>query len=72
MITRNPDLIIAAAPPGVGPQWLAEWRKFPSLQAVRSGGLLDFEDQALSRLGPSLVDATAALCAQIDLARSRR
>ena len=72
VITRNPDLIIAAAPPGVGPQWLAEWRKFPSLQAVRSGGLLDFEDQALSRLGPSLVDATAALCAQIDLARSRR
>jgi iron complex transport system substrate-binding protein len=72
VITRNPDLIIAAAPPGAGAQWLQTWRNFPSLKAVRSGNLLDFEDQALSRLGPSVVDATAGLCAQIAAARARR
>jgi iron complex transport system substrate-binding protein len=72
VITRDPQLIIAAAPPGEGPQWLAAWRKFPALKAVRSGHLLDFEDQALSRLGPSVVDATANLCAQIDGARVPR
>jgi ABC-type Fe3+-hydroxamate transport system substrate-binding protein len=71
VITRNPDLIIAAAPPGAGAPWLQAWRKFPSLKAVRSGNLIDFEDQALSRLGPSVLDATAGLCAQIDLARGR-
>jgi iron complex transport system substrate-binding protein len=71
VITRNPDLIIAAAPPGAGAQWLQAWRKFPSLQAVRSGNLLDFKDQALGRLGPSVVEATAALCAQIQVARDR-
>jgi iron complex transport system substrate-binding protein len=71
VITRNPDLIIAAAPPGEGAQWLQAWRNFPSLKAVRSGKLLDFQDQALSRLGPSVLDATAALCAQIEAARAR-
>jgi iron complex transport system substrate-binding protein len=72
VITRNPELIIAASPPGAGAQWLQAWRNFPSLKAVRSGNLLDFEDQALSRLGPSVLDATAALCAQIAAARARR
>jgi iron complex transport system substrate-binding protein len=72
VLTRDPDLIIAAAPPGAGAQWLAAWRKFPSLKAVRNGNLLDFADQALSRLGPSVLDATANLCAQIDAAPARR
>jgi iron complex transport system substrate-binding protein len=72
VIARNPDLIIAAAPPGAGGPWLQAWRQFPSLKAVRSGNLLDFQDQALSRLGPSVVDATAGLCAQIEVARGRQ
>jgi iron complex transport system substrate-binding protein len=71
VLTRNPELIIAAAPPGQGAQWLQAWRKFPSLKAVQSGNLLDFDDQALSRLGPSVLDATANLCARIDAARTR-
>src|SRR5205814_1969743 len=36
--------------------------RFAALTAVRSGRLVVFEDQALSRLGPSVVDATEALC----------
>jgi iron complex transport system substrate-binding protein len=72
VLTRDPDLIIAAAPPGDGVQWLAAWRKFPSLKAVRNGNLLDFADQALGRLGPSMLEATANLCRQIDAAPARR
>jgi iron complex transport system substrate-binding protein len=71
VLTRNPELIIAAGPPGQGARWLQAWRTFPSLKAVQSGNLLDFEDQALSRLGPSVLDATAKLCARIDAARTR-
>jgi iron complex transport system substrate-binding protein len=62
VIARNPDIIVAAAPPGEGASWLAEWRRFGSLAAVRNGRLVAFEDQALSRLGPSVVPATEALC----------
>ena len=62
VIARNPDIIVAAAPPGEGASWLAEWRRFGSLSAVRAGRLIAFEDQGLSRLGPSVVIATEALC----------
>jgi len=65
VIGRNPDIIIAAAPPGKGAAWLASWRRFPMLRAVRSGRLIDFEDQGLSGLGPGAIDATAKLCRKI-------
>jgi iron complex transport system substrate-binding protein len=62
VIARNPDIIVAAAPPAEGASWLAEWKRFGSLNAVRTGRLVAFEDQRLSRLGPSVVLATEALC----------
>lgn len=65
VLARNPDIIVAVAPPGRGASWLAEWRRFPSLRAVRTGRLMAFEDERLSGLGPSIVDATEALCGKI-------
>lgn len=65
VIGRDPDIIIAAAPPGEGAAWLADWKRFATLAAVRSGRLVVFEDQALSRLGPSVIDATEGLCRAI-------
>src|SRR2546429_124243 len=62
VIARDPDMIIAAAPPGEGAAWLADWKRFPTLAAVRSGRLGGVEDHALSRLGPSVIDASEALC----------
>jgi ABC-type Fe3+-hydroxamate transport system substrate-binding protein len=62
VIARNPDIIVAAAPPAEGASWLAEWKRFGSLEAVRSGRLVVFEDPRLVRLGPSVVPATEALC----------
>ena len=65
VIARNPDIIIAASPPGEGAAWVADWQRFPTLEAVRHRRVVAFEDQALSRLGPSLVDATQGLCRMI-------
>jgi iron complex transport system substrate-binding protein len=62
VVARNPDIIVAAAPPGAGPEWLADWRRFTTLRAVRNGNLITFEDPRLVRLGPSIVSATEALC----------
>jgi iron complex transport system substrate-binding protein len=65
VIARNPDIIIAAAPPGSGASWLAEWGRFPSIRAVRTGRLMSFEDPRLIGLGPGVIDATAAMCRKI-------
>jgi iron complex transport system substrate-binding protein len=62
VVARNPDIIVAAAPPGAGPEWLADWKRFTTLRAVRAGNLITFEDPRLVRLGPSIVDATESLC----------
>jgi iron complex transport system substrate-binding protein len=62
VVARNPDIIVAAAPPGAGPEWLADWKRFTTLRAVRTANLVTFEDQRLTRLGPSVVDATEELC----------
>jgi len=62
VIARDPDIIIAAAPPGEAAAWVADWQRLKSLSAVRHGRVIAFEDQALSRLGPSVLEATEALC----------
>jgi iron complex transport system substrate-binding protein len=65
VIARDPDIILAAAPPGEGAAWVADWQRFPSLGAVRDHRVVAFENQALSRLGPSVLDATEDLCRTI-------
>ncbi len=62
VIGRDPQIIVAVAPPGVAAEWLAEWKRFGTMRAVRDGKLLPFEDQRLSRLGPSALAGTEALC----------
>jgi iron complex transport system substrate-binding protein len=62
VVARNPDIIVAAAPPGAGLEWLTDWKRFTTLRAVRTGNLITFEDQRLTRLGPSVIAATEALC----------
>ncbi len=62
IVARDPDIIVAAAPPGAGSEWLADWKHFTTLRAVRNGNLITFEDPRLVRLGPSVVDATDVLC----------
>jgi iron complex transport system substrate-binding protein len=65
VIARNPDIILAAAPSGEGASWVADWQRFPGLAAVRNHRVVAFENQALSRLGPSVLDATEELCRTI-------
>jgi iron complex transport system substrate-binding protein len=71
VIARNPQIIVAVAPTGVSKEWLDDWRRFPSLQAVRNNALMPYEDARLSRLGPSALGGTEALCELIDQIRHR-
>jgi len=62
VIGRDPQIIVAVAPPGLASDWLAEWKRFATMRAVRDGRLVPFEDTRLSRLGPSALAGTEALC----------
>ncbi len=62
VIARDPDIIIVAAPQGEGAVWVSDWKRLGSLAAVRNNRVVVFEDQALSRLGPSVIGATEGLC----------
>jgi iron complex transport system substrate-binding protein len=69
VIARNPQVIVAVAPPGVARDWLKEWQRYPTLQAVKNDALVPFEDRRLSRLGPSALDGTEVLCQALDRVR---
>jgi iron complex transport system substrate-binding protein len=71
-VLRNPELILASAPPGASEDWLTEWRRYPAMAAVRSGALVSYVDERIDRMGPSVIDATSNLCAVIDKARTAR
>ena len=69
VLARNPDLIIAVGSRHDAETWLAMWKRFPELRAVRTGQLIVMDDLRLTRLAPSMLDATQALCERIDQAR---
>ncbi len=63
VLARDPQIILALAPDAIsGRDWAAAWRAYPSMRAVRSGRVIAWTDQRLSRLGPSIVDAAEDLC----------
>lgn len=63
VLARDPDIILALAPDqNAERDWLAAWRSYPSIKAVRNGQLIGWTDQRLSRLGPSILDASEQLC----------
>jgi iron complex transport system substrate-binding protein len=63
VLARNPDVILAvAAELNSANEWLNRWRAYPTLKAVRTSRLVPWTDPRLSRLGPSMVDATGSLC----------
>ena len=72
VVLRDPELILASAPPGAADEWLAEWRKYPALAAVRNRQLISHVDERIDRMGPSVIAATGNLCAVIDRARKAR
>jgi iron complex transport system substrate-binding protein len=69
VLARDPELILASAPPESTEAWLAEWRRFPSIAAVRNGHLVSHTDERLDRMGPSVIAATASLCEVVDRGR---
>jgi iron complex transport system substrate-binding protein len=71
-LARDPELILASAPPDSAQTWLDEWRRFTTVAAVRNGQLVAHTDERIDRMGPSVIAATAELCRVIDAARKAK
>jgi iron complex transport system substrate-binding protein len=63
VLARDPDMILAlTSDQATARNWLQQWRAFGSMKAQRSGRVIPWSDARLTGFGPSVVDATEALC----------
>ena len=72
VIAAAPDVIVGGDDSGKRPAWLDDWKRWPSIPAVRDGNLYGAAGDLLHRPGPRFVDGIAALCADLERARARR
>ncbi|GAB3543952.1 cobalamin-binding protein [Noviherbaspirillum agri] len=70
VLQANPDVIIAST--GEQDDVLSGWRRFSGLKAVERGNLFLIDGGLMNRSGPRILDATEALCQQLDIARNRK
>lgn len=71
VLAAAPEVIIGGDDEGKQPAWLAEWRRWPDLPAVRAGNLFAADGNLLHRPGPRFVEGVAALCADLERARAK-
>ena len=72
VVAAAPDVIVGGDDAGKRPPWLDDWKRWPSIPAVRDGNLYGASGDLLHRPGPRFIDGVAALCADLASARTRR
>ena len=72
VVAAAPDVIVGGDDVGKRPPWLDDWKRWPSIPAVRDGNLYGAAGDLLHRPGPRFVDGVAALCADFATARGRK
>lgn len=72
VLRADPEVIVASGSDGRHPEWLAEWRAFPDLAAVRLANLYAVPPDLLQRHTPRLLDGAEALCRILEDARAKR
>lgn len=72
VIAANPEAIIASGMDARRPAWLDDWRRWPSLTAVRDNNLFFVPPDLIQRATPRLAEGAALLCQHLETARSHR
>ena len=72
VLEADPEAIVATGMGDAKPEWLHDWDKWPRLTAAQRGNLFHINPDIMQRHTPRILDGTAKLCAQLDVARSRR
>ncbi|MGB7503500.1 MAG: cobalamin-binding protein [Azonexus sp.] len=72
VLEADPEAIVATGMGDARPEWLNDWNKWTRLTAVRRGNLFHINPDLMQRHTPRILDGTEQLCADLDIARSRR
>lgn len=72
VLKADPGAIVAGGMGEDNPAWLDDWRRYPSLFAVRADNLFFIPPSLLQRNGPRILDGAERMCQTLDRARARR
>jgi iron complex transport system substrate-binding protein len=72
VLEADPEAIVATGMGDAKPEWLHDWDKWTRMTAVKRGNLFHINPDIMQRHTPRILDGTEKLCAQLDIARSRK
>ncbi len=72
VIAANPEAIIASGMEQSRPEWLDDWKRWTSINAVLNDNLFFVQPQLIQRHTPRLLDGAEALCQHLETVRSRK
>ena len=72
VLERNPEVIIASGMDIERPEWLDDWLRWPSINAVANNNLFFVPPELVQRHTPRALQGAAQICSQLDQARQPR
>ena len=69
VLAARPDALVAGTAAAVTPAWLAQWKRWREMAAVRGNRLFVVDANLLHRPGPRFVDGVQQLCDAVERAR---
>ena len=69
VLHADPDVIVASGHGEARPDWLDDWKDWPSLRAVQNNHLYFLPPDLLQRHTPRILEGAAILCRQLEEAR---
>ena len=72
VIAANPEAIVASGMGEARPEWLDDWRRWTTMNAVARDNLFFVPPDLIQRHTPRLLDGAERLCQHLETARGRR
>ncbi len=72
ILKRDPEVILASGMSESRPEWLDDWKEWPSLSAVKSNNLFFVNPDHIQRHTIRIMHGIEAICSQLDDARNKR
>lgn len=72
VIAANPETIVASGMGDSRPEWLDDWKKWTSIEAVKRDNLFFVPPELIQRHTPRLLEGTEILCRHLETVRERR